>query len=882
MIARAFGWIVGADLAADIAGDLLEERRRRAARSHVGAVLWFWRAAIATAFVAAAVGVGRTFRAWWRRPIRPGGSRSDWRQALRSLRRTPWYALTAAGVIALSIAFATTVFALVDGVLFKPLPYRETNRLFGVSAGHTKLSGAPANAVGVVSPAEFGAWRAALPDVQFATYGGFSELAFHGSLYDPIIQGVSVGRDFFKTLGMSPMMGGFEPSDFAERLAISPAVISYGFWQRWFGGDPSAIGRSLVDDEGNGIRVVGVLPRDFDFPWGYEADVITPQVITDPDYHGRYLYVLARLPGGLTAEQASTRLSAAGVALARTWSVPPMPNATNSARIRTEPVDAVSLEPIRGVLTWSTHDSDWLVFWAAVALIALGCLNVGGLAAARVQDRWRDLVLRRALGARAWDLLRLLAVENGLIVLTGTVAGVLGAGPLLRVTLRLITTPAQLLKVPAVDGRVLVFSALAAALCVVLITVVMARTLLRTSLHATLAEAPTTSRRGRWRSWSIVSGQVALALVMAVGGALVAGSLLRVWAQDPGFDVSRTALVSMSLPSGSSSADVDRFLNDLRRRPDVVQAGGTAHPVIQRAFNGSVFDRPAGVPAPTLERGQFPIESIPVTGGYLEATGLKPVDGRLPSPAEFESGAPVVVVSELVARQYWPGRRAVGQLLLNKGRTFTVVGVVPDARYMALDIDPGGTIYWPVDAMPHPYVSNLLVQFAGNARAELPGLATWIRARCPGCWIYGPPRMLADVLGTSVRSRTFRAWLFTSFGVASLVVVGVGILGLVAMTSNRRTKEIGIRMALGATPGDVTGQILREQIAAVMLGLLAGGLVAAWAVRFVRSYLYKLPVYDVPAWAVAIVALLLIAGLGALIPALRASRVDPVQALRVE
>jgi putative ABC transport system permease protein len=881
MIARALGWIVGPSLAADICGDLVEERRRRAGRSRAAAALWFWRAALATVVVAAAVEARRNLRSWWTGPIRPGGSRSEWRQALRSLRRTPWYALTAAGVIALTMALATTVFALVDGVLFKPLPYRETNRLFGVSAGHTKLSGAPPNAVSAVSPAEFNAWRAALPDVQFAAFGGYAELAFHGPVYDPIIQGISVDRNFFTTLGMFPMMGGFEPSDFAERLPVSPAVISYGFWQRWFGGDPSVIGRTLIEDQNDGIRVVGVLPRDFEIPWALGTDVITPLVIAEPESHGRSLYVLARLPGGLAAAQASNRLSAAGVALARTWSVPPMPDATEETRIWGEPVDAVSLEPMRGVLTWSTRDSFWLVFWSAVALIALGCLNVAGLAAARVQDRWRDLVLRRALGARAWDLLRLLAVENGVIVLAGTVAGVLGAGPLLRVTLRLITTPAQLLKVPAIDRRVLVFSALAAAACVVLITVVMARTLVRTSLHASLAEAPTTSRRGRWRSWSIVSVQVALALVMAVGGALVAGSLLRVWAQDPGFDVSRTALVSMSLPSGASAAEIDQFLSDLRRRPGIVHAGGAAHPVIQRAFNGSVFDRPAGVPAPKLGPGRS-VESVPVTGGYLDAAGLKPVDGRLPSQTEFQSGAPVVVVSELVARQYWPGHRAVGQVLINQGRAFTVVGVVPDARYMALDVDPGGTIYWPVDAMPHPYFSNLLVQFAGNARADLPGLTTWIRARCPGCWIFSPPRMLADVLGTSVRSRTFRAWLFASFGVASLVVVGVGILGLVAMTSSRRTKEIGIRLALGATPGDVTGQILREQVAAVAFGLVAGGLVAAWAVRFVQSYLYKVPVYDVPAWGAAVAALLLVAGAGALVPALRTSRVDPVQALRTE
>jgi hypothetical protein len=313
----------------------------------------------------------------------------------------------------------------------------------------------------------------------------------------------------------------------------------------------------------------------------------------------------------------------------------------------------------------------------------------------------------------------------------------------------------------------------------------------------------------------------------------------------------------------------------LRQVPGVVHAGGVNHPVVQLAFNGSAFDSPPGVVPQTI------VESMAVTAGYLEAGGLRPTTGRLPTDAEFASGAPVIVVTDLVARQYWPGLPAVGQTLLNAGRAFAVVGVVPDARYMALDRDPQGTIYWPMAATPRPVLYNMLIMFTRDGRSSLPGVVARIAERCPKCSVKHA-EMLADRLGASVRRRQFYAWLFSSFGIAALVIVGTGILGLIAMTTNRRTREIGIRIALGATSTGVVQQILREQMTAVTAGLVVGGMVAAWAVRFVSAYLYKTPMYDGRAWAAAIAALLLIVLLGGGIPSLRASRIDPVRALRVE
>jgi hypothetical protein len=352
-----------------------------------------------------------------------------------------------------------------------------------------------------------------------------------------------------------------------------------------------------------------------------------------------------------------------------------------------------------------------------------------------------------------------------------------------------------------------------------------------------------------------------------------------VWGEDPGFDARDTALLSMSAPAGASAADIEALVASVNRMPGVRRAGAAGHLILERAFNGSVFDRPPGVPA--REPGGFPIESVPVTHGFLDASGLTLRDGRLPTDAEFVSAAPVVAVSETVAREYWPGRRAVGQTLTRKGREHAVVGVVSDARLMSLDLEAQGAIYWPVAAMERPLIAYVLVRLQPGVGDGLSAITRELMRQCPTCW-FRSAMMLRDALGVTIRGRQFSGWLFSAFGIAALVIVGIGILGLAAMTTARRTREIGIRLALGASGRRVVRHLLREQAAAVAVGLAAGGLIAAWLVQFVSSFLYKITVYDARAWTAAIAALLLVAAFGALLPAWRASRIDPVRALRVE
>jgi predicted permease len=514
------------------------------------------------------------------------------------------------------------------------------------------------------------------------------------------------------------------------------------------------------------------------------------------------------------------------------------------------------------------------VFSIATVLLLLACLNVTGLGVARVRDRVRDIELRRALGARSSDLVRLLLVENTLVIAAGTALGIGLAYPMLRMTLAVMPS-LLLLKAPVIDVRVVIFASVSCALCLMAVTVWPARTAATASVRAALADAGGTTRRARRGRTVVIAAQVGLALVMTVGGALLLGSLIRVWSEDTGFDVDRHVVVSMTTPEGTPASMAEAFLADLRRLPGIERVGGLDGPLLNSAFNGSVFDAPPGV----VERTT--VESMSVTSGFLEAAGLLPIDGRLPSAHEFAEGAPVIVVSDLVARQYWPGRRAIGQVLVRRGQTFAVIGVVPDARYVALDREPQGAIYMSFAADASATLSTVLVGIKPGGRVRMAEIVDQLKRSCPLCAIHRAGTM-TQAMGRTIRIRQFRAWLFASFGIGALVIVGIGILGLVAMTTSRRTKEVGIRMTVGATRADVVGLLVREQLLGVAIGLALGGLVAGWAVRFVRAYLYETSLFDPVVWTVSTLVLVGVALAGTLIPATRASRVDPVRALRVE
>lgn len=867
MIRALLGRLTDDDLAESIIGDLEEQRHARRADSPALALSWY---VMAMAGIVGSLSLQKLREVPQRLLLFGRGfmPRREVRQGIRSLRGAPWYTAAAVSVIAISMALAATVFAIVDGVLFMALPYPDSDRLFAITA---QTPGRPFTSRGAsVAPADVRAWTTALPDALVTGFwtGGMEVVSDHDS-----VRSAHVDARFFDVIGVRPMVGQFSANDFGPLRPIRPVILTYTYWQARFAGDRSIVGRTFTDSKGRGIEVRGILPPEFVFPDTGSARTAALTTIpgADPDRENRYLSVVARLPASRPLEEFQQRAAAA--TKARVESRPIVKGADGSVRPFV-PLDRVMLQPVRLTMTGSIRPTAWTVFSIAAALLALACLNVTGLSLARARDRVRELDLRRALGAGTSHLVRLLLIENGIVVLTGAVLGILLAYPMLAATLALMPN-LMLVKVPVIDLRVVVFGAMAAALCVLAVTLWPARAIGGRSLRASLAEAGGTTRRARRGRAVLVAGQVALAFAMTIGGALVVGSLARVWTEDTGFDVERRAVLDLGSPENVQGIEIENLLAALERLPGVERVGGLDKHLLRNAFNGSWFETPPGIVEQTI------IESMSVSSGFFESVGISAIEGRLPSALEFAQGAQVAVVSNIVARQYWPGRSAIGQVLLWDKRPFTVIGVTTDARYVALDREPQGAIFVPLLSNPEPYISNVVVAFRPNSPLLIKDVVAHLMQICPRCSIERANTMTQS-MGRTIRIRQFRAWLFGAFGISALVVVGIGILGLVAMTTSRRTKEVGIRMSVGATRRDVLTLLVREQTSGVLMGLAAGGLIAAWAVRYVSAYLYETPLTDPIVWSASAVILVVVALVGTLIPALRASRIDPVRALRVE
>jgi putative ABC transport system permease protein len=802
---------------------------------------------------------------------------------VRRLGRTPWYSVTAVGVIALGMSLSTTAFAVVDGVLFKPLPYRAPGELYAVAGAFSQLPPTPGKprVITAASLRDIEAWSAVSAP---ATLAGFdlsgAPLPIGGGDMRPRV--AQVDAHVLDVLGVTPLIGGFRPEHFLGRSAIRPVLITYGLWQRLFEGSSSIVGQVVGPPEDR-VEIVGVLPRGFVFPSASSrlvTDLITPLVADDRsrnDVRSRWLTVIGRIPSGVPVSEIESRLTNAMRTVASTWPMVTLPaGATETMRITRGPADVASLRPLGEVLTFADAPVSRIVFGGAVFLVLLSALTVAGLTASRLEDRRSELTVRRALGGSSGRIVRLLAFENAVVVLAGAVLAGVAAAPLLSITLALMPPGLMYLKPPVLDARVVIFGVLASMSIVTVVTLWASRSISRGTPGDLGARATAGRTSTRARS-VLIAAQVAVALAMAVGGALLATSLARVWGEDPGFNTDRAATIRLNGRPGATADTLNDVLNTLRGLPGVVAAGGLGEPFLDRAFNGNEFELPASASKDKEAEG------LSVTKGYFEAAGLRVISGRLPTDEELDRGAPVLAVSELVAKSYWPGAQAIGQRLKrdDDGREFEVIGIVADARYLSLDRDPSGAIYSSLAFQARPTLINVMMRFDSDAASSVVAAAEVISSRFPMYFVRSA-RTVTSSLGESIRARRFQTWLFSGFGVAALVLTGAGVLGVMAMTTARRTREVGIRMAVGASRSDVISHLLREQMLTVSAGLIAGAGLAIWAARFVRAFLYKLDVYDPWVWTAAIVTVLATATVGTLLPAIRASKVDPVTALRVD
>ena len=800
----------------------------------------------------------------------------DIRYALRMLLKQPAVTFTMLATLALGIGANTAVFSVVHAVLLRSLPYPQPEQLVMV---HEKR---PAEGVmnNVVSPADFLDWaRLNQSFVSIAAFsGGPVDLTGAGDPVQLPIGGVTAG--FFDVLGVRAVHGRtFRPEEdnFGNHRVV---VLSHALWQQRFGGDSSVIGRSITV---NGIpqQVIGVLPSDFEPPSG-PVDLWAPLVLRGgseaPPRASHYLTVYARLKPGVALEAARSEMDAIGRQLEEQFPDLSRGHGAHVVALRDEIVSPVR----RGLI----------VLAVAVAFVLLiACTNVANLLLARAAGRRRELAIRAAIGAARSRLLRQALTES---IVLATISGALGLGVAWMMLQLLVTqTPPALRGVgldrASLDGTVLAFTT---ALCVAtgtLAGLLPAWVLSREDPGQPLREvgrAPTGLRKGV--RFTLVVAEVSLTALLLVGAGLMLRSFERVLSQPAGFETANRLTAAVTLPrSRYGDADaIRRARRELETRfrqvPGVITVGASS------ALPLTGADSRGGITVEGFERTEndAPVRAHVrmITPDYFRAMGIRLAEGRSFSDADNTTAPPTVVINETMAKRYWPAGSPIGKRMRfnrDKDPWREVVGIIKDVRHWGFDSAVNPEVYMPHEQQPTATLSFVVHTSAANAATLVPEVTRLVLGFDPNLPL-GATRTMDEVASRSVAARRWSALLLGSFALVALVLAAVGIYGVMAHLVSTRTSEIGIRLTLGARPGEVLRQILGEGLLHTGAGLALGLLVSLGVMRGLQALLFDVTPTDPLTLGAVAVTLALVSAAACLGPARRAMQIDPVQALRFE
>ena len=806
----------------------------------------------------------------------------DLRYAARSLSRTPSFTVVAVAVLSLGIGATSAIFSLLSAVWLKPLPFADAERVVSLWIDQTSIGGPPRVEL---APANYVDWQQRAQSFESMAPLEVASFNLTGDGGGPErIAGVRTNTSLFATIGLAPMIGRtFAPGDDTGEPV---AVINEGFWLRRFGGDPAAVGRTMTLD-GSPHLVVGVVPRDFRFPFG-EIDVFvattwTPQVLAqDTSY---FWYLVAKLRAGVSLEAARAEMNSISTALRAEY-----PNTGRGL--------GVTIAPLRETLARGAGPAAnqigprlLALVGAATLVLLIACANVANLILARAATRQKELAIRKALGAARGRIVRQLLTESVLLAAMSVVVGLGIATATFGYLARLIPRTLPASTTVALDLRVLALTIAAALVTVLLFGVGPALAAARRDFGAAVGRAvgPQGARARRMRTGLVVA-EVALTVVLLAVAGLLLRSYFAVLAVDPGFDTQGLLVADTVLPQqrAANAAERESFyrrvLEGVRALPGVEGAGYTRFaPLTSQGGRSLVLidGRPRPEPAQLV---QNLATNRSASAGYLETLGVPLIRGRHIDERDVR-GAPLsVVINESLARKYWPDEDPIGRRLSAGGGEFmTVIGVVADVRQLGLDVPAEPAVFVPADQISGPVMAprHLVVRTASDPLA----LAASVRS---AIWAVDPDqpvssvRAMDEVLDSQLADRDSQLTLLGSFAVLALVLAAVGLYGVLSYTVSQSTNEIGLRMALGAEQKTVVGTVVCSALATSVVGIVVG-LVGAYALtRTIASFLYGVSPTD-PATAVAVAGvLLLVAGLSAFVPALRAASVNPMTALRAE
>lgn len=801
----------------------------------------------------------------------------DLRLALRQLVKNPAFTALAVLVLALGIGGTATAFGVVNAVLLRPLGFPDAGGLARVyTAWHGGLS--------TVSPPDFTDWRARNHSFTELAASNSGSFALTGDGPAEQISGAQVTGGFFTVMGVAPLLGHpLTPANDGPDGAQA-AVLGYDLWRRRFGADSGIVGRTVRLD-GSSYTVLGVMPAGFTYPDGSDLWLPLPftpeQIATQRGAH--YLDVVGRLRRGVTLDAASRDMH--GIAAALTTEYP-----------RTNSNTSTTVMSLREALVGDVR-TPLLVLLAAVGVVLLiACTNVAGLLVVRGIAREREIAIRTALGAGRGRLVRSLFTESIALAALGGLVGTLLALWGTALVARVSGVDIPLLGETRMDGWVLAFICLMTLVTVVLFGLFPAwQTATLGGLASRLQSESrgTTGTRLRTRN-ALVVAQTALAVLLLVGAGLLVKSFVRLQRVDPGFDSGHVLTFGLSLPDVSYHAPQQSalFYQQLTARlealPGVRSAGAVfGLPLTGFSYSMSVYALDGRVLSQE-EQDALSVQIRIVTPDYFTAMGIPIRRGRGVLPNDRAGAPPVMVVNETAAKQVWPGQNPLGhRLFIGSHLGFggdraggEVVGVIGDLKERGLSLPARPTIYLSHAQFPMGFM-DVAIRTSGDpltlaepARAALQGLD-------PEVPLFRL-RSMEQLRAESVAQPRLYALLLAVFSLVAITLAGVGLYGVLAHTVAQRGRELGVRMALGATAKDVVGMVARQAarlaVAGVLIGLAAGFL----ATRLLATLLYGVKPFDPATFAAVGSCLFLVALLASVIPARRATRVDPMNALRTE
>jgi predicted permease len=861
-IVRATAWLVPAESRSEWRREWSAEIHAR--RGDIGTVVF---------------ALGSLAHAAWlqKEQWRPDMVMADLRYGWRQLKGRPAMAIAAIVTLAIGIGATTAIFSVVYGVLLKPLPYRDPARLVQLWETNPNFNWTEAT----IAPGNLISWRErnhSFEDMAWyfgsdSRSSGTQTLSMEGQSEPSRVLALGVSTNFFDLLGTKPQLGRtFLPGeDVAGRQRV--VILSQAFWRSSFGGDPSIVNKPVVFN-GRTYSIIGVMPENFRFD-NSPADCWTPLVMDIAQSREvrrpHYLRAVARLKPGATIASARADLTAIAADLERAYPV------TNTKM-------SVGLGPLSD---WFVGESrvPLLAFFGAVAFVlVIACVNVANLFLSRIGERRREMSLRAALGANRLRLLRQLLAEAGIVAIAGACAGVALAAGALELFLRYAPAGLPRLDDVGLNGPVVAFAAGVTVLTTLTVGLAPAWRASRADIKSGLGDGGRTIAARSGMSRLLVGAEVALAVVLLVGAALTLRSFVSLVSIRPSFPVQGLVSGRVSLP-GARYSEVYKaahfFENvsaQLRNTPGVVGAGSVSRLPLEGAAYTSQFyieGRP--------EFHGYEVRHNNVTLGYLRALGAPIVAGRDIDAADLTSTMQPIVVNETFARTNFPAGNAVGSRIdfdapSAKSTWCTIVGVVADMPQDGLGIPTQPEIFQ-AELQQDDNVMSVLVRSTLPPDVAIAALRRAIREADPQVAIFDV-RSMTDGIGRSVARERLAMSLASAFAASALLLAAVGIFSVAAQSVASRTREIGVRVAFGATRADLVGMILRQELGVVAAGLAIGAVAAFLLARLVTSLLFHVSPADGWSFAASVLLLSLTALLACLIPARRALRLSPVDALR--